>query len=99
MGMFKDIKKLKAVDLNVCPAWLSADQTTRTSSLYTLFIITRPSWMLVSISLPSVMAYVRLARDAGAFVTPPPTGKSAMEHLFHDLPPAQPAAQGGRRGP
>ena len=93
------LKKLKAVDLNVCPAWLGADQTTRTSSLYTLFIITRPSWMLVSISLPSVMAYVRLARDAGAFVTPPPTGKSAMEHLFHDLPPAQPAAQGGRRGP
>jgi len=74
--------------INLCPNWFSASLNDQIRSIYGLFIIGRPSWIVSGFQLANTYTYVDFARAIVNSRAPAPTTTSAYEHIFRDAPTA-----------
>jgi hypothetical protein len=72
--------------VNLCPNWFSLSEDDKIRSIYALFLIGRPDWIVVNFKLADAYAYANLARAITRERAPAPTTKSAAEHEQQDKP-------------
>jgi Domain of unknown function (DUF4157)/D-alanyl-D-alanine carboxypeptidase/Zinc carboxypeptidase len=82
--------------VNLCPDWFSLSDDDKIRSIYALFLIGRPAWIVADFNLANTYSYVALAQAITRDRAPAPTTHSAQEHIAQDQPtaPLHPKAAG-----
>lgn len=74
--------------INLCPEWFSASFDDQVRSIYALFLIGRPAWIVAGFQLANAYTYIDFAREIVNSRAPAPTTTHAFEHDLRDAPTA-----------
>jgi hypothetical protein len=76
--------------VGICPGFLSASLEDRTRSIYTAFLIGRPSWITAGFRLADKFPYINFAQAIANRRAPPPAVAGSLAHELANVPPLPP---------
>ncbi len=72
--------------LDLCPDWFGLDEEDKNKTMFVLFLLGRPTWMLNGIDINNAFNLANYAKAAMDHTLPAPGTSHATEHIFEDRP-------------